>query len=222
MIEILYKNADLLVCVKPQGVPSQPDTSGCLDMTAYLKEQLSVLGENDDIYVVHRLDRATGGLMLFARNKKSAAALSTLVAEKDRFEKYYLAIAAGSPLENTGNMTDYIFRDSAQKKAFIVKTERKGAKFASLDYEVLESLQINEKTFSLFSIKLNTGRFHQIRAQLSSRGMPIFGDGKYGSREKSTNFALWASKIAFTYKGKHYEFSYNPDWQSAPWNTFTR
>jgi 23S rRNA pseudouridine1911/1915/1917 synthase len=117
-------------------------------------------------------------------------------------------------------MTDYLYKDSAQKKSFVVKSERKGAKLASLDYEVINWAEINTKTFSLVGIKLNTGRFHQIRAQFSSRGMSVFGDGKYGSREKAPHFALWANKIAFTYKGKKYEFEKAPDMDALPWNYF--
>ncbi len=220
MIEILYKDADLIVCVKPQGVPSQPDLSGEADMTSLLRAHLAELGENNDIFVVHRLDRATGGVILYARNKAASAAFSRMVAGKDGFDKQYLAVAAGIPSEKSGNMTDFLFKDSTQKKAFTVKSERKGAKLASLDYELLKAAEMEEKTFSLLQIKLHTGRFHQIRAQLSSRGMPIYGDGKYGSREKAPHFALWAKKIAFEYKGKKYEFSQDPDFNAAPWNMF--
>ena len=97
MIEILYKSKDFIVCVKPQGIPSQPDTSGCLDMTGMLAENLKENGENDAIFVVHRLDRATGGVMVYARNPSSAAVFSRLVAEKDGFEKHYIAIVSGKP-----------------------------------------------------------------------------------------------------------------------------
>lgn len=117
-------------------------------------------------------------------------------------------------------MTDYLFKDSTQKKAFVVKGERKGAKLASLDYEIIKAITSEEKTFSLLKIKLNTGRFHQIRAQLSSRGMPIYADGKYGSRKKAHNLALWASNLAFTYKGKKYEFQKEPDFDTVPWDLF--
>lgn len=102
----------------------------------------------------------------------------------------------------------------------MVKSERKGAKLASLDYQVIKTISIEEKNLSLLQIQLNTGRFHQIRAQLSSRGIPIYADGKYGSREKAPYFALWANKIAFTYKGKNYEFEKNPDFDTIPWNLF--
>jgi 23S rRNA pseudouridine1911/1915/1917 synthase len=220
MLEILYKNKDFIVCVKPQGVPSQSDTTCDEDMTSLLQNYLRESEEKDDIFVVHRLDRATGGVILYARNKASAAAFSQLVAEKDGFQKEYLAIVSGKPENDCGNMTDYLFKDSAQKKAFVVKSERKGAKLASLDYKLEKCQSIGEKTFSLLSIKLRTGRFHQIRAQLSSRGMPICGDGKYGSREKAPNFALWANKIAFTYKGKSYTFEKAPNFSDTPWNLF--
>jgi 23S rRNA pseudouridine1911/1915/1917 synthase len=220
MLEILYKNKDFIVCVKPQGVPSQSDTTCDEDMTSLLQNYLRESGEKDDIFVVHRLDRATGGVILYARNKASAAAFSQLVAEKDGFQKEYLAIVSGKPENDCGNMTDYLFKDSAQKKAFVVKSERKGAKLASLDYKLEKCQSIGEKTFSLLSIKLHTGRFHQIRAQLSSRGMTICGDGKYGSREKRQYMALWANKIAFTYKGKSYTFEKAPDFSDIPWNLF--
>lgn len=220
MIEILYKTKDFIACVKPQGVPSQPDPTGCEDMTSLLKSQLTEIGEDGDIFVVHRLDRATGGVMLYARNSSASAFFSRLVAEKDGFEKEYLAISAGEPDQNQGNYTDYLYKDGAQKKSFVVKNERKGAKLASLDYEILQTVRAGEKVFSLWKIKLNTGRFHQIRAQLSSRAMPIYADGKYGSREKAPHFALWASKIEFVYRGKKYTFSKEPDYSSIPWNMF--
>ena len=220
MIDILYKNADFLVCVKPQGIPSQSDVTKDVDITSLLRAQLSESGEKDDIFVVHRLDRATGGLILYARNKNSAAAFSQLIADKNGFEKHYITVISGSPELESGNITDYLFKDSAQKKAFVVKKERKGAKLASLDYEVQKTVTKDDKTLSLLKIKLNTGRFHQIRAQLSSRGMPIYADGKYGSRYKAPFFALWANKISFTYKGKRYEFESNPDFTQTPWDLF--
>lgn len=220
MIDILHKSRDFIVCIKPHGTPSQPDMSGCVDMTALLREYLHKSGENDDIFVVHRLDRTTGGVMAYARHKSAAAEFSRLVAEKDSIEKHYLAIVSGTPDIDCGNMTDYLYKDSAQKKAFVIKNERKGAKLASLDYSVIKSASQDEKAFSLVAVKLNTGRFHQIRAQFASRSMPIYGDGKYGSREKSPSIALWANKIAFTYKGKKYTFEKEPDFAETPWNIF--
>lgn len=220
MIDILHISKDFIVCVKPQGVPSQPDQSGDVDVTALLREHLRQNQESDDIFIVHRLDRATGGVMLYARNKNSAAEFSCLVAEKNSFEKHYLAVVSGVPEERCGTMSDYLYKDSTQKKSFVVKGERKGSKLALLAYELISSAKKDDKVFSLIAIKLSTGRFHQIRAQFSSRGMSIYGDGKYGSREKAPNFALWANKIAFTYKGKSYTFEKAPAFSDTPWNLF--
>ena len=220
MIEIIHKSADFMVCVKPQGISSQPEATGNEDMTSLLSAYLRESGENDEIFVVHRLDRATGGLILYARNKKSAAIFSQLVAEKDEFEKHYICVISGKPTESRGTMTDYLFKDSAKKKAFVVKSERKGSKLASLDYEIIKTITQEDKIFSLLQIKLNTGRFHQIRTQLSSRGMPIYADGKYGSREKAPYFALWANKIVFEYKNKKYSFEKVPDFDTNPWYLF--
>ncbi len=220
MIEILYKSKDFLIAVKPQGIPSQSDLSNDEDMVSLLNAQLKENDENSDIFVVHRLDRSTGGLILYARNKSAAAHFSRLVAEKDSFEKHYLAVVSGTPDQESGNMTDYLFKDSAQKKAFVVKSERKSSKLASLEYKVTKTIASDEKIFSLINIKLNTGRFHQIRAQFSSRGMSIYGDGKYGSREKAPHLALWANKIVFVYKGKSYEFEKNPNFETTPWSLF--
>lgn len=220
MIEFLFKSRDFVVCVKPQGVPSQADQSSDEDMVSLIGKQLIEMGESKDIYVIHRLDRGAGGVMVYARTKSAAAELSRLVAEKDGFEKHYLAVVSGVPQESEGSMLDYLFKDSAQKKAFAVKSERKGAKLASLDYKVNKTIESGDKVFSLVSVKLNTGRFHQIRAQFSSRMMPLYGDGKYGSREKHKSFALWSNKLIFTFKSKRFEFQKEPDHTEAPWNLF--
>lgn len=121
MTEILHKHRDFIVCVKPQGIPSQPDTSGDKDMTCLLRMQLTEIGENSDLFIVHRLDRATGGLILYARNKSAAAEFSRLISEKDGFEKHYMAVVSNMPNENSGNMTDYLFKDSIQKKHLLSK-----------------------------------------------------------------------------------------------------
>ncbi len=217
--EILHIERDFLVCVKPHGIPSQPDANGSEDMTQILRHMLSEMGERDDIFVVHRLDRATGGVMLYARNSRACAELSQLISDKDRFIKEYSAVALGAPDEPKGTYIDYIYRDGAQKKAFTVKNERKGAKQAILDYRIKSSVEIGDKTFSLLDIRLHTGRFHQIRVQLASRGMPVYGDGKYGSRQKAPHIALWARKLTFTYQDRQYEFEKELG-DELPWSLF--
>ena len=218
--EILYENRELIVCIKPPLTPSQPDTTKDVDMTVLIRSHLEAKGDKSDVFVVHRLDRAVGGVMVYAKNKSACAYLSQAVSDKDRFTKEYLAIVSGTPEKESGTYEDYIYKDSKIHKAFIAEKERKGVKFASLDYSVLQTVTVDEKSFSLVKIKLNTGRYHQIRVQFASRKMPICGDGKYGSREKCDSLALWSHSLSFDYKGKQLSFSKEPDTAKPFWNLF--
>lgn len=142
------------------------------------------------VYPIHRLDRGVGGMMVFARTQKAAAALSSAVQEK-RLEKRYLAIVRGCPQPEDGIYTDLLFKDSARGKTFVVSRMRKGVKEASLSYQVLGSYEEQ----SLVLVKLHTGRTHQIRVQFSSRGMPLEGDRKYGGSPGP--IALWSFCLTF-------------------------
>lgn len=208
MIEILFENTDLLVCIKPVGVPSQCD--GAEDLVKFLKEQTG-----GEIYPVHRLDTAVGGTMIFAKNKKTAAYLSREIAEK-RFVKTYLAVIEGTPEEKDGHFEDLLFKDKSKNKSYVVKRERKGVRRASLDYWVIG--ESDGKT--LVSVRLNTGRSHQIRVQFASRKMPLAGDGKYGSRDNGCDIALWSHTIEFQYDGRELLIKSFPDFGKYPWNLF--
>ena len=188
MIKIIYQNKEFVIIEKPFGVLSQKDAKGEDGIVEMLSEQLKTT-----VYPVHRLDRPVGGVMVYALTKKSAALLSA----EGAFEKTYLAVVAGMNDEFpiTGEMIDYLYKDSAKGKSFVVKSERKGAKLAKLAYEVLDGVETDHGRLSLVRIKLFTGRTHQIRVQFASRGMPLVGDGKYGSRIKSEFIALWSHKI---------------------------
>ena len=188
MIKVIYKNKDFVIVEKPCGVLSQKDVNGENGLVEILAEQLG-----GEIYPVHRLDRPVGGVMVYARNKKSAAILSA----EGAFDKTYLAVVSGMKDEFpvTGEMIDYLYKDGAKGKSFVVKKERRGARYARLAYEVIANAETEQGRLSLLSVRLYTGRTHQIRVQLSSRGMPIVGDGKYGSRIKSESVALWSHKI---------------------------
>jgi len=187
-IKIIYKSRDIAVVEKPYGTLSQRDVKGEDGLVEMLSRQL-----NTAVYPVHRLDRNVGGVMVFALTKRAAAQLSV----ENAFEKTYLAVATGvsDGFADTGEMTDYLFKDGAKGKSFVVKGERKGAKLARLAYEILSTVETEQGRLTLFKIRLFTGRTHQIRVQLSSRGMPLVGDGKYGSRIKSESIALWSNKI---------------------------
>ena len=150
MMEILYSDKHLAVCVKPVGLDSESQ------VPAALKEQLG-----GDIFPIHRLDQNVGGVMVFARTKQAAAALSRSVQDGDMV-KEYVAMVHGTPPE-AGDWEDFLFKDSRKNKVFAVKKERKGVKYARLTYRLLDP-----GTESLVHIRLYTGRSHQIRVQFSS------------------------------------------------------
>ena len=220
MIDLLFEDRDIIVCIKPPAVPSQPDPSEDTDMTALLKEYLRDKGEREDVFVVHRLDRGVGGVMVYAKTKGACARLSQAVSDKDAFKKEYLAVISGAPEADSGTYEDYIFKDARLRKAFVGGKERRGAKLASLDYSLIQTVSVGEKVFSLIKIRLRTGRYHQIRAQLSSRGMPICNDGKYGSREKQGDLTLWSYSLSFEHNGKQLCLCKAPDVQKPLWNLF--
>ncbi|MGM9662345.1 MAG: RluA family pseudouridine synthase [Oscillospiraceae bacterium] len=188
-MEMLTCDRDLVLCVKPFGVLSEGEGEGT--MPALLRARLG-----GEIYPVHRLDRETGGCMVYARTKAAAGKLSALAAER-RMEKEYLTVVRGRPTEESGTLRDLLFRDAAKNKTFVVQRLRRGVREAELSYRVEESVETEAGTFSLLSVRLQTGRTHQIRVQFASRGMPVVGDKRYGSREKPPHLALWSRRLAF-------------------------
>ncbi len=156
---------------------------------------ISMLSEltKSEIYPVHRLDTATGGVMVFAKNKKYAASLSNTFANNE-IDKRYLAIVRG-PIEPIGVMEDLLWHDKIKNKSFVIKTERKGAKKALLEYKTLAEYELDGQSFALVEIKLYTGRTHQIRVQFSSRGHSLIGDGKYGGKS-GYPLALWCYSLS--------------------------
>ncbi len=220
MTEIVYKTRDFVVALKPAGMPTQSDTSGDEDAMLLTSRALSDMGEPSDLWLVHRLDRVVGGLLVFARNKATAASLSELVGGRG-MEKEYLAVVEGRA--EGGVMRDFLFKDSKKGKSFVVDTERRGAKLAELEYTPLAFAEGERGVRTLVKIKLHTGRFHQIRAQFSSRGHSLVGDGKYGSHDnKAKAPALFASRLAFVLKGKNTEAFALPDLDAYPWSIFEK
>lgn len=185
MISVIYKDKSIIVCVKEQGILSQPSPNCGESMLSLLAAQCG-----GEVYPVHRLDRETGGLMVFARTQAAAAKLSAAIAEK-HFEKEYLCIVEGIPSEESATLRDLLFKDSARGKSFVVQRMRKGVKEAVLDYTLLAS----RENRSLLRVRLHTGRTHQIRIQFSSRKLPLAGDRKYGG--SGSDLALWSAALAF-------------------------
>lgn len=218
MLEIIYKSSSAVAVVKPAGIPSQSDASADKDITALLSESLSSSGESGELYTVHRLDRAVGGIMVLARNKKSAAQLSECFSSHKAVKKY-LAVVEGEA-EESAVLVDYIYRDPALSKAFIADKRHPRAKEARLAYNRLGTAGYEGITVSLVEVTLETGRFHQIRVQLSSRSLPIVGDGKYGSKAKGAPLALFSSFLSVSDGKKDIALRALPSTDCAPWSLF--
>lgn len=198
-LKVLYEDNHIIVVEKPVNIPSQGDKTGDIDMLtiikSYIKEKYNKPG---DVYLglVHRLDRPTGGVMVFARTSKAASRLSEQVRDK-KFHKKYLAIVDGEMEEKTGAMKDFLLKNEKTNTSKVVKEGTKNAKEALLDYEVVKYNE--EINMSLVKISLHTGRHHQIRVQFASRNHSLSGDQKYGTRGRGKQLALWAYSLSFTH-----------------------
>lgn len=190
-MDIIYRDNDIVVLVKPSGVLSASDSSGAVSLPELIKKDLGV----SEVFPIHRLDREVSGLMVYALNKKAAADLSAQAADHTKFIKEYIALVEGCPEEESGVLEDLLFKDSFKNKTFVVKRERRGVKKAKLSYTVLERLE----TGTLVRVKLYTGRTHQIRVQFASRKMPIVGDRKYGGSTGDKEIKLYSVALSFTH-----------------------
>lgn len=186
-MELVYVDADIVVCIKPAGVLSTDEPGGVPELAR------QALGDAAaEIRTVHRLDRVVSGLMVLARSNQAASELSRQIRE-GCFDKEYLAVLHGCPEEQNGTLRDLLFREKRERKTYVVTQPGKGVQEAVLDYRVLACNQ----DMSRVRIRLQTGRTHQIRAQFSSRGLPLVGDRKYSLLEDGCDIALWSCRLAF-------------------------
>ena len=199
-MDILYQDEALCVCIKPVGLDSQ------IGVPEALKAQLG-----GEFYPVHRLDENVGGVMVYARTSKAAAMLSREI-QAGTFVKEYLAQVHGTPPEQEV-WEDPLFKDSRKNKVFVVRRERAGVRKAKLEFTRLTAGET-----SLVTIRLYTGRSHQIRVQFASRGFPLVGDHKYGSRDARTAPMLFSYRITFPWKGESRTFTALPDWAEGPFS----
>lgn len=211
-MHILYHDAAVAVCVKPVGAECERE------LPALLARALG--GQAEDFFCVHRLDRVVGGVMVYARTAKSAAALS-LETQQRTLQKEYLAVCAGVPEPPEGELRDWLYRDSVKARAYVVKAQRRGVKEAALSYRTLAAAPLETGSAALLRVQLHTGRFHQIRCQLAARQHPLLGDGKYGSRVSGCTVALWSASLAFRHplSGETLRFSAPPP-AAFPWTLF--
>lgn len=212
-MEILYQNANILVCIKPTRVLSTDEPGG---LPGLVREALG--DPKADVRTVHRLDRVVSGVMVLARNADAASELSRQIRE-DQFRKEYLAVVHGRPENPEGTLHDLLARDKARRMTFVAEAPGKGVQEAALSYRVLEYAN----GMSLVRVRLHTGRTHQIRVQFSSRGMPLVGERKYAVWNDPCELALWSAKIGFYHPGtgEWVEFSKEPP-AVFPWTEFGR
>ncbi len=203
-MDILYSDKNIAVIIKPVGLDSETETPAAIKLT---------LG--GEIFPIHRLDKNVGGVMIYARTKAAAAALSKTI-QQGLMIKEYVALVHGTPPEN-GDWEDLLFKDSRKNKVFVVNRERKGVKKARLEFKrlllsapIASSLSTGET--SLVHVRLHTGRSHQIRVQFASRGFPLVGDHKYGSRDEATTPKLFSCRITFPYRGTTAVYEALPEW----------
>jgi len=221
-MKILYEDKYLLVCEKPVGVESQRSSNGGEDMLSLLEKYRLEQGEDGYVGLVHRLDTATGGAMIYSKRSDITGKLSALVQSGD-YRKTYLAVVHGEPVQMSGEMRDLLFHDKKKNKSYVSDRMRTGVKEAILNYRVLKTvLSENGEKMSLVEVELVTGRTHQIRVQFASRKMPLVGDGKYGSKDNRATTTLWSSRVEFTHPltKRRVEGESLPP-QRYPWDLFT-
>ena len=229
-LNIIYEDKDILICFKPAGIATQTAKLSSQDMVSLLKNYLAKQSGSKSPYVgvIHRLDQPVSGLLVFAKNQKAAASLSRQIQDGNA-NKDYIALCAGTFEEKNGTLVHYIAKDSTTKLAKIM--DRAGQKEnadellykkAILSYEVEREFEDS----SIIKVHLQTGRFHQIRAQFSFIGNALLGDGKYGSavsrelsmKKRIRNIALCANRLVLKHptSGKEMEFvldeKYLPEW----------
>jgi 23S rRNA pseudouridine1911/1915/1917 synthase len=205
-LNVIYEDNHIIVVQKIPNIPSQQDKSGDTDMLTlvkeYIKEKYHKPGE---VYLglVHRLDRPVGGVMVFARTSKAAARLSEEVRNKV-FEKSYLTIVDGKLEPQKGTLEDYLVKNQKTNVSKVTTKEKSQAKFAKLDYETIKYDE--DLHLSVLKIKLHTGRHHQIRVQLSSRGHSIYRRPKIrNKRKRKTNLfvGLFFRNCSSCHQGKN-------------------
>lgn len=210
-MEILYQDRRILLAVKPWGIVSTAEPGGMPDK---IREALG--DPTACVRTVHRLDQAVGGLMVFARSREAERRLSRQMAER-QFQKEYLAVVHGVPADR-GSFEDLLIRDPRRKMTLVTRENGPDVKAASLDYRRLSTVG----ELSLVSVRLHTGRTHQIRVQFSHHGFPLAGDRKYGLPEDDfPHIALWSHRLAFSHPetGEVMAFTAPPP-DIAPWTLF--
>ena len=221
-LNVVYEDNHIIVVIKPQNIPTQEDESHDKDLLTMVKEYIKVKENkpgNVFVGLVHRLDRPTGGIMVFAKTSKAASRLTQEMHTGD-FKKRYLTIVVGKPREKRAKLVNYLLKNARTNTVQVVPELTTNAKRAELDYIVLDE----KEKVSLLDVNLATGRSHQIRVQLKNIGCPVYGDVKYGGDKlaKGHNLALWAYELKFVHPTtkENMTFKCYPPEDITPWNVF--
>ena len=221
-LTVLYEDNHLIVVVKPHNVPSQADASGDKDMLTMVKEYIKKKYNKEGeafVGLVHRLDRPTGGIMVFAKTSKGAERLSKQLREK-RMKKTYYAVTSKVPAAKSDRLVHNLKKDERENIVKIVPISEKDSKQAELTYTVLQT----EGELALVEVNPLTGRGHQIRVQFAGINCPLFGDNKYGKNKtkSSLNLGLWAGRLEFEHPTTKQKmtFAFPPDVKNLPWSKF--
>ncbi len=219
-LNVIYEDNHIIVVIKPQNIPTQGDDSGDLDMLSmvknYIKEKYNKPGEAY-VGLVHRLDRPTGGVMIFAKTSKSATRLSEQI-KNNEMSKKYIAVTMGVPKDPKKQLVNFLLKNAKTNSVAVVPELTEGAKKAVLDYNLLDV----QNKMALVDVNLQTGRSHQIRVQLKHIGCAIVGDQKYGVNPIKCNLALWAYELKFTHPTTKQKMTFKvyPPSENMPWNKF--
>jgi len=198
-IHILYEDNHLLIVEKPNNIPVQQDRTNDPDLLTILKEDIKIRYKKPgNVYLglVHRLDRPVGGVIVFAKTSKAASRMANILRKRE-LKRTYLAVVRGKVKEKSGRLVNYLRKDNRKNIVHVVNKNAKAAKKAVLNYEVISV----KGDLSYLRVRLETGRSHQIRVQLSEIGHPLYGDQKYGQKVNKVGeqIALWSHSLSFTH-----------------------
>ena len=221
-LKVIYEDNHIIVVIKPQNIPSQEDESKDKDLLTMVKDYIKVKeNKPGNVYVglVHRLDRPTGGVMVFAKTSKAASRLTQEIQEGN-LTKNYLAVVNGKPREKRAKLVNFLQKNARTNTVMVVPELTTGAKRAELNYDVVEE----KEKVSLVKVELITGRSHQIRVQMKHIGCPIYGDVRYGGDKlaKGHNLALWSYELKLIHPTtkENMTFKVYPPEEITPWNVF--
>lgn len=218
-ITILYEDNHLLIVEKPNNIPVQQDRTNDPDLLSILKEDIKVRYQKPgNVYLglVHRLDRPVGGAIVFAKTSKAASRMANILRKRE-LERTYLAVVRGKVKEQSGRLVSYLRKDTRKNIVHVVNKDTKNAKKAVLYFDVIS----RKNNLSYLRVRLETGRSHQIRVQLSEIGHPLYGDQKYGQHinKVGEQIALWSHTLSFIHPVRKSEISVESMPPSIfPWN----